>query len=257
MGLEVTPVNRPRESGGRYLGPPVRSLSRPTLFDDFSGLETADVFFVPVAAACLRRVAQEGLALEGLERYSILHRARHAAGADKRVLAISADAADEPIVPPQAIRNLEPYREPEQVEAGGGIVIRLAAKEPEVLLIHRRGTWDLPKGEPEPGEQIEQCALREVREELGIRLLAYIEPAGMTLHGYPEGERYIIKRTTWLFLITPEISFRPQREEGIDRAEWFAWSDACERLGYPNLRRHLRQLGAEAVREVLDLWTQP
>jgi 8-oxo-dGTP pyrophosphatase MutT (NUDIX family) len=94
-------------------------------------------------------------------------------------------------------------------------------------------------------------ALREVREEIGVRLLAYLGPAGATLHGYAEGDRYLIKRTTWLFLSTPEREFNPQREEAIDRVEWFGWSEAVERLGYPNLRRHLRRLGVEAAQEVL------
>ncbi|HEV7718510.1 MAG TPA: NUDIX domain-containing protein [Arsenicitalea sp.] len=44
----------------------------------------------------------------------------------------------------------------------------------QVLLIQRayepyRGYWTLPGGRIEPGESIEQCATREVYEELGLR----------------------------------------------------------------------------------------
>ncbi len=45
----------------------------------------------------------------------------------------------------------------------------------EILLIQRNrppseGLWTLPGGRLEPGESTEQCALREVQEELGITL---------------------------------------------------------------------------------------
>lgn len=45
----------------------------------------------------------------------------------------------------------------------------------EILLIQRNkppseGLWTLPGGRLEPGESTEQCALREIREELGLTL---------------------------------------------------------------------------------------
>lgn len=45
--------------------------------------------------------------------------------------------------------------------------------EANELLLERRsdfGTWGLPGGGPEPGEDLIQTAIREVREEVGIRL---------------------------------------------------------------------------------------
>src|SRR5581483_9455556 len=48
----------------------------------------------------------------------------------------------------------------------------------EVVLVGRShlGTWSLPKGTPQPGETVEQVAVREVQEETGleVRLIAYI-----------------------------------------------------------------------------------
>jgi 8-oxo-dGTP pyrophosphatase MutT (NUDIX family) len=38
----------------------------------------------------------------------------------------------------------------------------------EILFIHRRGSWDLPKGKEEAGESKWQTAIREVEEETGI-----------------------------------------------------------------------------------------
>jgi 8-oxo-dGTP pyrophosphatase MutT (NUDIX family) len=46
-----------------------------------------------------------------------------------------------------------------------------ANDEPEVLLVHRPryGDWSLPKGKAKRGETDEECALREVEEETGLR----------------------------------------------------------------------------------------
>lgn len=45
----------------------------------------------------------------------------------------------------------------------------------EVLIVHpsgaynRRSPWSIPKGLPEPGESLEQAAVRETREETGVQ----------------------------------------------------------------------------------------
>ncbi|MFR9577896.1 MAG: NUDIX domain-containing protein, partial [Rikenellaceae bacterium] len=51
------------------------------------------------------------------------------------------------------------------VVAAGGVVER---DDEKILMIHRNGRWDLPKGHWESGETIEECAVREVEEESGV-----------------------------------------------------------------------------------------
>ena len=51
-----------------------------------------------------------------------------------------------------------------------------------MLLIFRRGVWDLPKGKRDAGETIEACALREVREEIGVGELRLARELGTTVH---------------------------------------------------------------------------
>jgi 8-oxo-dGTP diphosphatase len=59
-----------------------------------------------------------------------------------------------------------------EVRAAGGLVQRV---DPDgvarVLVVHRPryDDWSLPKGKAEPGESDEDCALREVEEETGLR----------------------------------------------------------------------------------------
>ena len=50
--------------------------------------------------------------------------------------------------------------------AAGGVVQNT---NDEILMIFRRGKWDLPKGKLDEGETLEQCALREVKEETGLK----------------------------------------------------------------------------------------
>jgi 8-oxo-dGTP pyrophosphatase MutT (NUDIX family) len=57
------------------------------------------------------------------------------------------------------------------VRAAGGIPIRELDDELEVLVVHRTqyDDWTFPKGKCEPGESDEDCAVREVEEETGLR----------------------------------------------------------------------------------------
>jgi 8-oxo-dGTP pyrophosphatase MutT (NUDIX family) len=57
------------------------------------------------------------------------------------------------------------------IRAAGGVVTRSGETGLEVLVVHRPryGDWSFPKGKALPGERDEDCALREVEEETGLR----------------------------------------------------------------------------------------
>jgi len=148
--------------------------------------------------------------------------------------------ADERILPAQAIANLNPFAPPLRVDAGGGFVVRPGRFEPEILLIYRRGKWDLPKGKRNDGESVQQCAVREVREELGISRLHVIAPLGQTVHGYREKGLFRVKSTYWFLMKTPEVRFTPEAGEDIERAEWVTYSGAIDVVGFQTLAHHMR-----------------
>ena len=52
----------------------------------------------------------------------------------------------------------------ELILAAGGLV----KKRQDYLFIYRNGKWDLPKGKLENNEDLAECALREVEEELSL-----------------------------------------------------------------------------------------
>jgi len=57
------------------------------------------------------------------------------------------------------------------IRAAGGVVTRTGADGFEVLVVHRPryDDWSFPKGKALRGESDEDCAVREVEEETGLR----------------------------------------------------------------------------------------
>lgn len=139
----------------------------------------------------------------------------------------------------QAFLNAEPYLEPVEVVAGGGFVTRVRKERRDLLLIFRRGRWDLPKGKLDEHETVRECALREVREEVGVWDLKIRKTLGETVHGYADGSRYAVKTTYWYEMSTAGGSFHPQEKEGIEAVEWVEWKAARTLLGYETLREHM------------------
>ncbi len=160
-------------------------------------------------------------------------------------------------VPPEAFRNLDPYLPPLPVVAAGGYVARPGAGQPEVLLIFRRGVWDLPKGKRDEGETLAACALREVREELGIEALRLLRPLGTTTHDYVLQDRYCVKTTHWFLMQTTETHFKPEAREGIEAVAWTPWREAVRRVGYDSLRRHMQRVEAAVREAVADAQGEP
>lgn len=125
----------------------------------------------------------------------------------------------------------------EPVEAGGGVIYRNGDRGPEVVLIFRRGVWDLPKGKKEAHESIPECAVREVAEEVGIRPPEIVAALGDTFHQYRMDGRPIGKITYWYAMETdPGVQFRAEAEEDIEEVRWFRLSEARESVGFDNLR---------------------
>lgn len=136
------------------------------------------------------------------------------------------------------------------MRAAGGLVWRRGpGGVPAVLLVHRPAydDWSFPKGKLEPGEADPQGALREVREETGMRcrLGPYLGSLSYRdRKGRPKVVRY--------WAMEPEGGrFVPTRE--IDRIRWLSPDRAAEALSHGQDRRLLdaltRQLGGMSPRE--------
>lgn len=105
-----------------------------------------------------------------------------------------------------------------KIEAAGGCVFN---EQQELLVIFRRGFWDLPKGKIDPGESRQEAAVREVQEETGIDDINLGEWLATTLHTYKNKKNQrVLKFTYWYKMITSATVLIPQAEEDIEKAEW-------------------------------------
>jgi predicted NUDIX family NTP pyrophosphohydrolase len=126
--------------------------------------------------------------------------------------------------------------------SAGILLYRLAGGVPELLLVHpggpywaRRdlGAWTIPKGEYEQGESAFDCALRELREELGaaprldaealIDLGTVRQKSGKVVEAWAgEGDFDPADLNSNTFpLEWPPRSGEQREFPEVDRAEWF------------------------------------
>ena len=114
--------------------------------------------------------------------------------------------------------------------AAGGLVLN---EKNDILMIFRRGKWDLPKGKLDEGEKIEDCAVREVMEETGLTQLDLGRLLVITQHTYFDQwiKKDVIKQTYWyLMKASLDQPLVPQTTEDIESIEWVSKSQLSERL---------------------------
>lgn len=121
-------------------------------------------------------------------------------------------------------------KEKKTLLAGGGLVKN---EQGELLMIYRRGKWDLPKGKLDPGETMEQCAVREVMEETGLQSVVLGELIEISYHEYfdPFLLEEVIKETHWYQMqAIGKQTLTPQIEEDITEIKWVAGKEMEECL---------------------------
>lgn len=134
-----------------------------------------------------------------------------------------------------------------KIQAGGGLVIN---EKNEILFIYRRQKWDLPKGKLDIGENIEECAIREVMEETGIKNLTIGNLLVITTHTYEEKGVSVQKETHWFLMNATTLDnpiLSPQLEEDIEKIEWVPFDKIEEYLAN----------SYNTIRLVLSAWDRP
>jgi 8-oxo-dGTP pyrophosphatase MutT (NUDIX family) len=124
--------------------------------------------------------------------------------------------------------------------SAGGLVLRVAADGSyEIALASRRTrkgdlAWGLPKGLVEPGEEPEDTAVREVKEETG--LVAEIRaPLGDISYWYVwEGER--VRKRVRFFLMEATGGDSSKHDHEMEEVRWFPLSGAAGVASYASER---------------------
>lgn len=121
--------------------------------------------------------------------------------------------------------------------SAGGVVYRRREGQLEIQLIEDRfGKMTIAKGKKEPGETIEQTALREIEEETGIvgDLIDKIMVGGYTYEHETLGH---VEKTVYYFLIEAREGELVAQVEEITGVGWYAPDRAWElqrTRGYEN-----------------------
>ena len=113
-----------------------------------------------------------------------------------------------------------------------------SCKGREIVVVHRPkyDDWTLPKGKCKPRERDEDCALREVEEETGLRCKREDELTTVAYEdamGRPKQARYWLMRPV-------AGKLRPTKE--VDDARWVSIPEATELLTYDRDREVLGYL---------------
>ncbi|MFM7014675.1 MAG: NUDIX hydrolase [Actinomycetota bacterium] len=133
-----------------------------------------------------------------------------------------------------------------EIYAAGAVLWREENKKLLVALIHRGRyhDWTFPKGKVDPGETLAEAAVREVREETGLRI-----KLGVPLEtvSYPLDKTKSKVVHYWAARVSDQAlrssKFKPNEE--VSEIVWLSAEDAFAKLSY----QHDREL----LQEILDL----
>lgn len=125
-----------------------------------------------------------------------------------------------------------------KVYSAGGVVF---LKNSILMLQKLNGDWVLPKGKIEVYEKSDSTAVREVKEEAGIKA-AVIQPIGETSYrfkNYWTNNHVIEKRVIWYLMKAITTQARPQREEGFIAAKFIHVNNVMQLAKYDDEREIL------------------
>jgi 8-oxo-dGTP pyrophosphatase MutT (NUDIX family) len=117
---------------------------------------------------------------------------------------------------------------------GGGVVVRFDGEYPKYLLVRsstNRTHWVFPKGHIKPGESPETAALREVREEAGVKaeIVSRLGDSEFTKE---------VEKVRVLYFV---MRYKARCQEAAEDREikWCLYEEAAAKLSFDDARRLL------------------
>lgn len=126
-----------------------------------------------------------------------------------------------------------------ELESSGGVVVRGCGGEAEIVVCGFDAppngvVWGLPKGTPECGETREQTALREVREETGLRVSIrdFIASIEYRFERFTDGAA--CHKVVHYYLMRADGGDLSLHDNEFDYVRWLPAADALSVLTYDN-----------------------
>ena len=130
--------------------------------------------------------------------------------------------------------------------SAGALIFRKKDQASEFLLIYsnRNKEWGFPKGHIDDGETEKEAALREIKEETGIRDLRFIDGfreelvyTGISNRESSKGS--VIEKSTVYFLCETKSKDITVDADEITDFKWLLCNDALELIPFDNLKKLL------------------
>ena len=131
----------------------------------------------------------------------------------------------------------------ETLVSSGGVVFRRSEGRLETVLCGRSDPvrWSLAKGTPDPGETLEETALREVQEETGLEV-ELDSTLGSIDYWFADRDNDVrYHKTVHFYLMSPVGGHIDLHDPEFDVVQWFDVDDALNSMAYGNEAGVLRR----------------
>ena len=134
----------------------------------------------------------------------------------------------------------------EATSCGGVVIFR-----GKILLLYKNYKnkyegWVLPKGTVEEGEEYNETALREVREETGVSA-SIIKYVGKSQYTFNTPQDTVVKNVHWYLMMADSYYSKPQREEYFLDSGYYKFHEAYHLLKFSNEKQILDRAYSEYV----------
>ena len=129
--------------------------------------------------------------------------------------------------------------------SAGGVVYRRGPDGIEVVICGTNdGMWRLPKGTPEPGESLEETAVREVSEETGLQVTIG-QPVTTIEYWFVQSDEGVrVHKKVYHYLLESTGGSTNDHDHEHDIVIWAPLDEAIRRLSFPNEVDVLRKAAA-------------